>query len=319
MSWAAERPAAGLCDPFADAVLTGLAAVRKSIPSRFLYDARGSELFERITELDEYYPTRTEIGLLSDHAEEMAALAGPGVALVEFGSGSSRKTDRLIEALPMLASYVPIDISEAALAGAVARLRATFPDLRVAPVHGDFARMPELPRSARAHRKLGFFPGSTIGNLAPAEARAFLAEAKAVLGARSGFIVGVDLKKDLGVLLPAYNDGQGITAAFNKNLLVRVNRELEGTLDLDAFAHEAIYNEAEGRIEMHLRSQTAQNAEVIGEPFHFEAGETIHTENSYKYTVEEFQALARSSGWEPVRVWTDRDELFSIHYLVPSV
>jgi dimethylhistidine N-methyltransferase len=317
MNRAAEKLLPGICGDFAEAVLCGLRGAQKSIPSRFFYDARGSELFERITELEEYYPTRTEIALLDAHADEMAAMAGQGVALVEFGSGSSRKTDRLIEALPMLASYVPIDISETALAGAVTRLRATFPELRVLPVHADFANVPELPRAARTRRKLGFFPGSTIGNLSPGETWQFLCNARSLLGPGCGFIVGVDMKKELDVLLPAYNDREGVTAAFNMNLLVRVNRELEGTFDLDNFVHEAVYNAGEGRIEMHLRSLKAQNVQVLGEPFHFDAGETIHTENSRKYTVAEFQALARSAGWEPARVWTDAKALFSIHYLVP--
>ncbi len=307
----------GSCD-FADAVLDGLRRTPKSIPSRFFYDAQGSELFERITELEEYYPTRAEIALLGEHADEIAALAGPGVCLVEFGSGSSRKTDCLIEALPNLAAYVPIDISEAALAGAVARLRGRFPGLRVAPLLGDFNGALALPRSARPQKKLGFFPGSTIGNLTHPEARAFLKSCRALLGANGAFIVGVDLKKDTSILLPAYNDRQGITAAFNLNLLARINRELGGTFDLSAFAHEAIYNAEEGRIEMHIRSLAGSRFKAMGESFDFAAGETIHTENSHKYTVAEFQALARSAGWEPRQVWTGPDALFSVHYLAPA-
>ncbi|WP_088343771.1 MULTISPECIES: L-histidine N(alpha)-methyltransferase [Rhodomicrobium] len=305
------------CD-FADAVIAGLRGTPKSIPSRFFYDARGSELFERITELEEYYPTGAEIALLDAHAEEMAALAGPGVCLVEFGSGSSRKTDRLIEALPRLASYVPIDISEAALAGAVSRLRERFPGLRVTPLHGDFSAALTLPRSARTQKKLGFFPGSTIGNLTHAEAAAFLENCRVLLGANSGFLVGVDLKKSTDILLPAYNDRLGVTAAFNLNLLARVNRELGGDFDLSAFAHEAIYNAAAGRIEMHLRSCVPQSATVLGESFAFAEGETIHTENSYKYTVAEFEALAASAGWASRQVWTDPKGLFSAHYLTPA-
>lgn len=306
------------CD-FADAVLDGLRRTPKSIPSRFFYDARGSELFERITELEEYYPTRAEITLLGDHADEISALAGPGVCLVEFGSGSSRKTDCLIEALANLASYVPIDISEAALAGAVARLRGRFPALRVAPLLGDFNGALALPRSARPQKKLGFFPGSTIGNLTHPEARAFLKSCRALLGVNSGFVVGVDLKKSTEILLPAYNDRLGVTAAFNLNLLARANRELAGSFDLDAFAHEAIYNAGEGRIEMYVRSLAEQSVTVLGELFAFAEGETIHTENSHKYTVDEFQALARSAGWEPRQVWTGEAGLFSVHYLVPGL
>ncbi len=303
---------------FADAVLTGLAAQPKSIPSRFFYDAKGSELFEEITQLEEYYPTSAEIALLDAHADEMADLAGPGVSLVEFGSGSSRKTDRLIEALSGLDSYVPIDISDAALAGAASRLRGKYPGLDVWPLHGDFNRALELPRPVRTRKKLGFFPGSTIGNLTRPDARRFMEKSRALLGANCAFIVGVDLKKDLGRLLPAYNDSRGVTAAFNLNLLERINRELGGDFDVGRFAHEAIYNDAEGRIEMHIRSLADQTAELLGERFRFAEGETIHTENSHKYGVEEFHALARSAGWSPLKVWTGAERLFSVHYLVPA-
>lgn len=303
---------------FADAVLTGLAGEPKSIPSRFFYDAKGSELFEEITELAEYYPTSAEIALLDAYADEMAELAGPGVSLVEFGSGSSRKTDRLIEALADIHSYVPIDISDAALAGAVSRLRGKYPALDVWPLHGDFNSTLELPRQIRTRKKLGFFPGSTIGNLTRANARGFMENCRALLGANCAFIVGVDLKKELGRLLPAYNDNRGVTAAFNLNLLERINRELDGDFDVRRFAHEAIYNESEGRIEMHIRSLADQSARVLGERFRFAEGETIHTENSHKYGVEEFQALARSAGWKPVKVWTGTERLFSAHYLVPA-
>jgi dimethylhistidine N-methyltransferase len=303
---------------FADAVLTGLRGKPKSIPSRFFYDAKGSELFERITELEEYYPTNAEIALLDTHAEEMAALAGANICLVEFGSGSSRKTDRLIEALAPLHSYVPIDISDAALAGAVTRLRTLFPGLRVVPVHGDFNAALELPKTARTPKKLGFFPGSTIGNLGRSEARQFLENCRGLLGANCAFVIGIDLKKDTSILLPAYNDRDGVTAAFNLNLLVRINRELGGTFDPKAFAHQAIYDAEEGRIEMHIRSLVDQNAEILGETVSFAEGETIHTENSHKYGVEEFQELARAAGWEPLKVWTGADDLFSVHYLAPA-
>jgi dimethylhistidine N-methyltransferase len=311
----ASQPVLG---DLAEAVLAGLARSPKSIPSRFFYDAEGSELFERITELEEYYPTNAEIALLREHGAEMAELAGPGVSLVEFGSGSSRKTDLLIEALDDLACYVPIDISDAALAGAATRLRRRFPDLRVLPVHGDFSTALRLPNAARTQKNLGFFPGSTIGNLTRTEAAVFLAGCRALLGANGAFLVGVDLKKDTGILLPAYNDAQGITAAFNLNLLRRINRELGGSFDLDGFAHEAIYNEAEGRIEMHLRSLGKARVRVLDRTFDFAEGETIHTENSHKYSVEEFQALARSAGWRPVRAWTGPAGLFSLHFLLPA-
>ncbi|HKJ63255.1 MAG TPA: L-histidine N(alpha)-methyltransferase [Hyphomicrobiales bacterium] len=303
---------------FADAVIAGLRASPKAIPSRFFYDARGSELFERITELGDYYPTNAEIALLEHYRSEIAKLAGPGVKLVEFGSGSSRKTDRLIEALPSIASYVPIDISDSALTQAVARLKARFPDLAVHPLYGDFNQKLDLSAAPNGKITLGFFPGSTIGNLTHDDARRFLENSLALLGRRSAFLVGVDLKKDTGILLPAYNDRKGITAAFNLNLLIRINRELGGTFDLDGFSHEAVYNETQGRIEMHIRSLKAQSVQVLSEQFAFAEGETIHTENSHKYSVEEFQELSRAAGWEPLRSWTGQDRLFSLHYLVPA-
>jgi L-histidine Nalpha-methyltransferase len=318
------RPSAQTAEPegklgeFACDVLAGLKQQPKTLPCRYFYDARGSELFERITELAEYYPTRAEIALLQAHADEMAALAGPGCCLIEFGSGSSRKTDILLRALADLAAYIPIDISEAALAGAVGRLGREFPALRVWPVHADFNADLKLPAALRPARRLGFFPGSTIGNFEPGEAIAFLRRARALLGPNSGFIIGADLKKDVGMLTRAYDDGEGVTAAFNLNLLARINRELGADFDLGGFAHLAVYNEEAGRIEMHLRSTRAQVVAILGERFRFREGETIHTENSHKYTVEEFGALAREAGWEPRAVWTGPERLFSVHYLAPG-
>lgn len=300
---------------FAEAVLLGLSQKPKSIPCRYFYDARGSELFEQITGLPEYYPTRTEIALLETHRQEIAALAGPGVCLVEFGSGSSRKTDILIEAMPDLSGYVPIDISGAALSHAASRLAQRFPSLRVAPVHADFNAMRDLPKPLRPLRKLGFFPGSTIGNFDRSEAVAFLQRAAQLLGRNSGFLIGVDLDKSADVLIPAYDDAAGVTAAFNLNLLERINRELEGSFDLSGFAHEAIYNAAKRRIEIYLRSLKQQDVHIFGETFAFAAGERIHTENSHKYTVEGFIALAREAGWCSTHVWTDAGQNFSLHYL----
>jgi dimethylhistidine N-methyltransferase len=304
--------------PFGRDVLDGLSRQQKTLPCRYFYDARGSELFEEITELAEYYPTKAEIALLEAHAGEMAAVAGPGCALIEFGSGSSRKTDILLRALPDLAAYVPIDISEAALSGAVARLAREFPELRVLPVHGDFNAELKIPASLRAAKRLGFFPGSTIGNFEAGEAAAFLHRARALLGANSAFIVGADLKKDVATLIRAYDDSAGVTAAFNLNLLARINRELGGDFDLDGFEHLALYNEEAGRIEMHLRALRPQVVTVAGRRFSFAQGETIHTENSHKYSIAEFQSLARSAGWEPKAVWTGDAALFSVHYLAPA-
>jgi dimethylhistidine N-methyltransferase len=300
-------------------VLARLRRQPKSLPCRYFYDARGSALFEAITKLPEYYPTRAEIALLEAHAGEMAGLAGPGCCLIEFGSGSSRKTDILLKALPDLAAYVPIDISEVALAGAAARLEEAFPALRVWPIHGDFNADLKLPASLRPIKRLGFFPGSTVGNFTETEAIAFLWRARELLGANSAFIVGADLKKDMATLIRAYDDSAGVTAAFNLNLLRRINREAGANFDLDGFAHLAIYNEEVGRIEMHLRSTRAQTVTIAGQRIRFQAGETIHTENSHKYTVEEFQAMTRGAGWHPQAVWTDADRLFSVHYLTPDM
>jgi dimethylhistidine N-methyltransferase len=307
------------CTAFASDVLAGLRQQRKTLPCRYFYDARGSALFEEITGLPEYYPTSAEIALLEAHAAEIAALAGPGACLIEFGSGSSRKTDILLRAMPDLSAYVPIDISQAALSGAVARLGKQFPTLRVVPVHGDFNAEPKLPANLRQAQRLGFFPGSTIGNFEPSEATQFMKRARTLLGRNGGFIVGTDLRKDVATLIRAYDDPAGVTAAFNLNLLSRINRELGADFDVQGFAHLVIYNEEAGRIEMHLRSLGRQTVVIAGERFHFRRGETIHTENSHKYSVEEFQALARGAGWEPKIVWAGADRLFGVHYLEPAL
>ena len=245
----------------------------KTLPCRFFYDARGSELFEEITRLPEYYPTRTEAAILQAHAAEMAEGLPAGGILVEFGSGSSLKTEILLRQLPQLGAYVCIDVSESALAEATARLTSRFPTLDVRPIVGDFARTVTLPADLADRPRTGFFPGSTIGNLTPAEAASLLQAFDACLGAGGRLIVGVDLKKDARRLHMAYNDARGVTAAFNLNLLARINRELAGTFDVAAFRHEAVYNPREGRIEMHLRSTRRQTASVLGRTFHFGAGD----------------------------------------------
>ncbi len=306
---------AAIQDEFATEVLGGLSRQPRSIPCRFLYDARGSELFEQITELDEYYPTRTEIGLLKRHAGDIAALAGPGAAIVEFGSGSSRKTEILIAALPDLAAYVAIDISPAALAEAADRLCARFRGLNVLTVTGDFNVPLDLPGSITGARKLGFFPGSTIGNLDKDEAVAFLQNAAQLLGRDSALLMGVDLKKSESILVPAYNDREGVTAAFNLNLLTRINRELDGSFDPDKFAHEAVYNPDAGRMEIYITSREDQDVTVLGKSFAFARGERIHTENSHKYAVSEITSMAEAAGWAHARAWVDDDELFSLNLL----
>jgi len=300
---------------FAQAVLTGLARSPRGIPCRFFYDAEGSALFEEITQLAEYYPTQTETALLASHGAEIAEHVGGGVVLVEFGSGSARKTSLLLDALDEVRAYIPIDVSEASLAEAAERLKARHPGLTVLPLIADFTKSCALPPVSGHARKLGYFSGSTIGNLSHTAAHAFLEDAARLLGPDRAFLLGVDLKKSLDILLPAYNDASGVTAAFNLNLLARINRELDGTFALERFAHEAIYNEAAGRMEIYIVSLAEQEPSVLGRTFAFGAGERIHTENSHKYTVAEFQALARSAGWQPVEAWTDEEQLFSLHLL----
>jgi dimethylhistidine N-methyltransferase len=301
---------------FAEAVIDGLSTSPKSLPCRYFYDARGSDLFEAITNLPEYYPTRTETAILAAHAADIADRVPDGAILVEFGSGSSRKTELLLAEMLDLAAYVPIDVSDSALAGARQRLEARFPALHVHPIVGNFTDDVVYSLDLHSRPKVGFFPGSTIGNLTPAEATELLAGLGRTLGPDGRLIIGVDLKKDAHTLVAAYNDAAGVTAAFNMNLLARLNRELRATFDLTQFRHEAVYNPREGRIEMYLVSERAQQAGLVGHTFAFAKGERVHTENSYKYTVDEFQSLARDAGWQPEEVWTDKDALFSVHELV---
>ena len=300
---------------FAEAVLTGFARRPRSIPCRFFYDAIGSELFEEITRLEEYYPTRAETALLEVHRAEIAREVGGGRVLVEFGSGSSRKTSLLIGALGQVPAYIPIDIAAESLKEAAEWLSGQHDGLAIVPLIADFTKTRTLPAVAQRRQRLGFFSGSTIGNLTHVEAQAFLANAARLLGKGSAFLVGVDLKKPASILIPAYNDTRGVTAAFNLNLLARINRELDGDFDLSRFAHDAIYNAMQGRMEMYLVSLARQSVRVLGREFVFAEGERIHTENSHKYTVPEFQALARASGWHAVKAWTDPDRLFSLHLL----
>ncbi|MBS1191597.1 MAG: hypothetical protein H6R10_3389 [Rhodocyclaceae bacterium] len=299
------------------AALEGLAQPQKRIPCTWLYDQRGSELFEQITDLPEYYPTRTEIDLLRRHAREMAAAVGCAAVVIEIGSGSSRKTPLLLRELQAPRAYVPIDIAPHCLEASVASLKAQFTDLPMYPLVADFnqpLRLPaELPTPAGRH--LCFFPGSTIGNLDPAEALAFLRRMADTLGPEARMLVGVDTTRDPAALIPAYDDPSGVTAAFNLNLLARLNRELESDFDLAAFRHEARYDHHRGRIEMHLVSRRPQEVHLLGKTFRFAAGESIHTENSHKYPVDQFQTLAQAAGWQPAGCWTDGEEHFSIHLL----
>jgi dimethylhistidine N-methyltransferase len=301
---------------FAADVIAGLSQPRKSLSCRWLYDARGSALFEDITELPEYYPTRTETSILRDHADEIAARTKAGSLLVEYGSGSSRKTEILLSAIASLAAYVPIDVSDAALEEARARLAERMPDLRVFPVVGDFLAEIDLPKDLAQRPRLGFFPGSTIGNLTRGAATDLLHTMGQRLGPSSRLVLGVDLVKDPAVLVPAYDDAQGVTAAFNLNLLARINRELDGDFDLDQFRHEAIWNADESRIEMHLLSLRDQRVHILDKTFEFGAGERVHTENSHKYKLDDFTALAHRAGYRTLDRWTDENDLFSVHDLV---
>jgi dimethylhistidine N-methyltransferase len=310
-----DRAEASDREEFRDAVLAGLALKPRAIPAKFLYDARGSELFDAICELPEYYLTRTETGILTDCAAELARLAGPGCALVEFGSGSSVKTRLLLDAMPDLAAYVPIDISRLHLDVTAERLRRDYPRLRVEPVCADYMVLETLPAKMNGAPRLGFFPGSTIGNLEPEDATAFLRRARTLLGDRGAMVLGVDLKKDHQRLHDAYNDSAGVTAAFTLNLLRRMNRELGASFDLSAFVHEAFYNPREGRIEIYFRSLGDQSVTVAGQVFTFAEGERVHTEYSYKYDDAGIQALARSAGFRIDRTWTDPARLFAVIYM----
>lgn len=304
---------------FLQDVLDGLALTRKTLPPKYFYDARGSALFEAICEQPEYYPTRTELAMLGASATEIARCVGPECSVVEFGTGSGRKTHILLGAVqPMV--YVAIDIACDQLRSAMAPLAASFPDVRVAAVCADYSESLTLPLldELGRRRRIVFFPGSTIGNFLPGEARAFLRTAHAVAGKAGAMLVGVDLEKDPRVLDAAYNDAAGVTAAFNLNLLHRMNGELGADFDVAAYRHRAFYNPVERRVEMHLESTREQVVPIAGRAFHFAAGETVHTENSYKYTVTAFQALAESAGFHPRECWVDPERLFSIHFLEAS-
>ena len=283
--------------------LEGLSKPQKSLPAKYFYDAEGSRLFDAICETEEYYPTRSETALLQRIAPEIAARIPKGGVLIEFGSGASLKTRLLLDAAPQLDAYVPVDISPAALSVAAEAIARDYPSLGVAPLMGDFTQPVSLPPLADARPRVGFFPGSTIGNFAPAEACAFLAQTRALLGPDASFIVGADLVKDPAVLEAAYDDAAGVTAAFNLNLLGRANRELGADFDLSRFAHRAVWNAADSRMEMHLVSRGAQSVHLGGRRFDFADGETIHTENSHKFTADGFGALAAKAGWRVEDVW----------------
>ena len=302
----------GFNDGVAREALAGLQRGRKTLPAKLLYDDEGCRLFEKITRLKEYYLTRTETELLSD-ISPMLRISDP-VAVVEYGASDETKAEILLNSLDVRA-YVPIDVAGHALAALKQRMTSTRRDLFTFPIEADFLTSFDLPVDVKHLIKLGFFPGSTIGNLDLDMAVTFLSQVKRSLGVGSFFLVGVDLRKPAEILLPAYNDSEGVTAAFNLNLLARLNREADADFNLAAFEHEAVWDDEVGRVEMHLKSRLAQSVSVAGQTIQFADGETIHTENSYKHTLEGFETLARSAGWAPVQVWTDAQMLFSVHLL----
>jgi len=300
---------------FEAAVVQGLSAPRKSIPFRFLYDAAGSALFEKICEQPEYYPTRTEMRILEREAPSIARLAGPRAQLVELGSGAGQKINLLLDALTDPAAYISVEISRAALLEAAARLADERPELDIHAVWADYSTPFALPLRADAGRVVGFFPGSSIGNFEPAQARNFLSLWARRLGPDADMIVGVDLIKPVEVLERAYDDAAGVTAAFSLNLLRRANRELHADFDLAGFRHEARYQAATGAVEIHLVSQCRQTVHVAGHDFAFAEGERLHIENSHKYDIEGFADLARQAGFQWHTAWTDPKRWFSVHYL----
>jgi dimethylhistidine N-methyltransferase len=302
---------------FARDVIGDLSQHPKRLSPKYFYDAAGSELFEQITLLPEYYPTRTELSILRDRGSEISAIVPKNAALVEFGAGATTKV-RLLLNQCAFGAYIPVDISGDFLKAQADALRQDFPDLDVYPVAADFTAPFALPDAIGAMPKVGFFPGSTLGNFEPHEACGFLRSAREILGQNAQMVIGVDLEKDERVLHQAYNDAAGVTARFNLNVLHRINSELGGNFEIGAFTHRAIYNRERHRIEMHLISRKAQSVRVLGRGFSFRTGESIHTENSYKYSLERFTALARGSGWTPRKSWTDAAQMFSVHALVAS-
>ena len=307
-----EDGQASLADPaFRQDVLRGFDMRPRAIPARWFYDRAGSELFEQITDLPEYYPTRTETAILRACAPEIAARAGDGRAVVEFGSGSSTKTPILLQAVAP-AAYVPIDISGDFLRESSAGLASAFPGLDVLPVEADFMHPIALPMQVAATPKLGFFPGSTIGNMIPHSSVDLLRAMKESLGEGAMLVIGMDRIKDAATLEAAYDDAQGVTAAFNLNLLTRINRELAGTIPVERFRHRAIWNDDRARIEMHLEATEDVAFTIEGRPFEMTAGETIHTENSHKYGARDARILLRAGGWTPIAEWTDAEGKFAV-------
>lgn len=301
---------------FLSEVISGLSQKQKSLPCKFLYDEEGSRLFNEICELQEYYPTRTENQILLGNINEITGLIGSGCRLVEFGSGTSAKTRHLLNHLPDLSSYVPIDIAGAQLGESVAQLAKEFPDLEICPIEADYSELSEIPKTnGEAKRTVAFFPGSTIGNFEPDDAVRLLRNIASLCGNDGGILIGTDQKKDRRILELAYNDRKGITARFNQNMLARANRELGADFDIKSFRHNALYNETHGRIEMHLVSTRPQVVHIDSQTFSFDRGESIITEYSYKYTLADFARLALKAGFELEQSWEDDNHLFNVLFL----
>ena len=300
---------------FKASVIEGLSSPQKKLSSKYFYDVRGSQLFDKITELPEYYLSRTETDLLRIYADEFAELIGEGSSLIEFGSGSSTKVRILLNALQSPTAYVPIDISREHLIQSAKELAVSYPDLPVVPICADYTRPIKLPFIPNENSRAGFFPGSTIGNFTYQDAVKFLRTVANDLGSGNGLLIGVDLKKDVKILRAAYNDAAGVTAEFNLNILRHINRALGVDMDPNEFTHDALWNHEKGRIEMHLVSKCNQTVYFENLEFEFIEGESIHTENSHKYTIEGFQSLAALAGWEACKYWKDSNNLYSIHYL----
>lgn len=298
-------------------VLHGLNLPQKSLPSKYFYDHRGSELFDEITELEEYYPTRTERKILTENLDEMSSFLGDKIMLIEPGSGSSEKTRILLSGLDSICCYIPIDISSDYLGKVAEGLRKKYPGIDIQPLAADYTRSFELPEIYSSSRKIVFFPGSTIGNFKRKTVDRFFDVIADILGKEGGMLIGVDLKKDIEVLEAAYNDSKGITTAFNKNMLVHLNREIESDFDPDLFEHLAVWEEDPGRIEMRLIAKEAHQIQVDDQVFEMQKGEYIHTENSHKYSLEEFEEIV-SPWFNVVKVWTDENQYFSVQYLEPK-
>lgn len=294
-------------------VIKGLNGNKKNLPSKYFYDEIGSDLFEQICELDEYYPTDSEVSIMQHDIDEITTYLGEHVQLIELGSGSSMKTRQLLDYCRKLDMYVPVDISETFLNETASRLHTDYPNLNIRPLAADYTSPFDIPASDTAKKRVVYFPGSTIGNFTPRRAAVFLETVAENLSPGDGLLIGVDLKKEVGVLEAAYNDSKGVTAAFNKNILARINRELGADFDLEQFHHRAFYNAKEGRIEMHLESLSKQAVQINGTQVSFGEGETIHTENSHKYTIEEFEEIAGDQ-FERKKTWMDKRGYFSVHY-----